>query len=174
MKYIEYYPKVLSEIIEIQILSEIFDKEFSKINLNRSDMLKELFVFTAENIGLERLETMFDINVIDYNNIELRRINIITKLMGNKPNLIKTLDLLIGKNNYTVQYFDSDFLLKITVGLEKSNLTNAVKLIIDEIVPLNVIIGIYLIRNKHNDLRPYKHSQLGKFTHSQLMGMAEI
>ena len=84
MKYIDYYPPVLKEIREINIIAEAMDTELESVKTGSEKIKDECFVYTAVDAGLERWEKILSIKVTDKNDIELRRFNILSKLMQSK------------------------------------------------------------------------------------------
>ena len=64
MKYIEYYPLVLRDVYEIQIISNIFDKFLNEFEENKNNLISELYLSTATGVGLEIWENVLDIDPI--------------------------------------------------------------------------------------------------------------
>lgn len=173
MKCIEYYPKVIAEIKEMQVISGVFDKELLNLRGVIDYIYREMFIQTAEEAGLLHWEQILNITVTDYDDIELRRFNILAKLMSFKPNLIESLNTLIGPGSYKLRYFNDEFRLKVTLILEKAEYAEAIRQLLDVIVPLNIVLSIYLAKNTHNDLKQRTHNDLHRFTFNELMGVVE-
>lgn len=173
MKCIEYYPKVIAEIKEMQVISGVFDKELLNLRGVIDYIYREMFIQTAEEAGLLHWEQILNITVTDYDDIELRRFNILAKLMSFKPNLVESLNALIGPGSYKLKYFSDEFRLKVTLILKKAEYTGAIRQLLDVIVPLNIALSIYLAKNTHNDLSQRTHNDLHQFTFNELMGVVE-
>ena len=103
MKYIEYYPLVLREVYEIQIISNILDKFLNDFEENKNNLISELYLSTATGVGLEIWENALDIEVTD-TSADVRRFKIRSKLLGDNTNLRTKLDTLIGKDKYRISY----------------------------------------------------------------------
>lgn len=169
MKYIDYYPPVLKEIREINIIAESMDSELETINSSSEKVKNECFILTAEGVGLEKWEEAFNLSVSDIEDIELRRFNIIAKLMGNKIYLIDTLNNLIGEDGYSLRLWVMGLRLEVVLKLERKAYLKAVEDLLERIVPLNIELNITLAYNTHNVLSKYTHNQLSAYTHSQLI-----
>lgn len=168
MKYIDYYPSVLKEIKEIQIIGECMDIETEELEGAREKVIKECFVSTAEDLGLERLEEIFNIAVSDKSDIELRRFNIIAKIMNKKSYLIDVLNSLIGENGYSLRYYEKEQRLDVVLTLERKDYMNAVKELVEDFVPVNILLNFSLAYNTHNVLSKYTHNELKIYRHNQL------
>lgn len=169
MKYIDYYPPVLKEIREIKIIAEAMDLQLENIKESRNLLNKEFFVFTAENKGLEKWEKILNISVKDKSDIELRRFNILAKLMKSKSYLIDILNNLIGEEGYTLRFYENEIRLEVVLSLNRMDFINAVSELLEDFVPVNVELDIYIAYNIHNVLKRHTHNELSKFTHSELI-----
>lgn len=168
MKYIDYYPPVLKEIREINIIADNIDTGLEYIRNGISDVCNECFVFNAVGVGLEKLEKIFNINVIDAD-IELRRFNILAKMMNSKGYLIDILNSLLGENGYTLRYFTSEQRLEVVLALERKEYLEIIKNLLENFVPVNIELDISLAYNTHNVIGKHKNNELTEYTHNNLV-----
>ena len=169
MKYIDYYPPVLKEIREINIIAEAMDTELEGIKIGREKIRDECFVYTAVDAGLERWEKILSLKVTDKNDIELRRFNILAKLMQSKNYLIDVLNNLIGEDGYTLRYYSDEIRLEVVLKLERRDYFKAVEELLEDFVPVNVELDVSIAYNTHNILGKHTHDELAQYTHSELI-----
>ena len=168
MEYLKYYPHVLSEIYEIQAIAKAMDIEFEKLKNYNSQIDNEFFIMTAEGIGLEKWEKLLKINVADKSDVDLRRFDIIAKLMGRNPNLIDSLNMLVGKGNYSIRFISAEMVLEVVLKLQKKEYLGAVKNLLEVVVPMNIVLNISLAYNIHDALSRQTHDGLSKYNHQAL------
>lgn len=174
LKCIDYYPPVLQEVEEFKVIANIIDNEFERLSKANANLLKELFIDTAENEGLLRWEKMLNISVSDYNDFELRRFNILARFIFEKTNIVESLNALIGEKNYSLNYFDDVFLLETRISIDYSRFSFAIADLLETTVPLNVALNYFYLKNTHLNLSKYTHKDLEKFTFGELMGVDSI
>lgn len=174
MKYIDYYPPVLKELREIKVIADVMDGKLDPLKEDMEKTRDECFILTANDKGLEKWERILQISVSDENDKELRRFNILAKLMNNRKYLIDILDDLIGKNGYTLRYYESEIRLEVVLKLERMEYFESVRGLLDEFVPVNVELDISIAYNTHNVLSKYTHNQLKNYRHNELITEEEL
>ena len=162
MKYIDYFPLVLSEVYEIQLISRIFDKRLSDFEGNKEKLKNELYLSTAAGVGLEIWERVLGLSVTD-TNVEVRRFKIRSKLLGDNTSLRTKLNALLGEDKYKITVYPEECHI-----LSAQNLKSAVVELLEKVLPVNLTYEVNLAYNKHIDLRPYTHDKLKKYTHKEL------
>ncbi|MDO4301529.1 MAG: DUF2313 domain-containing protein [Clostridia bacterium] len=155
MKLIDYLPQVLKEIYEFKVLCDTGDKEIEKLKYGIDDIFKEMFVYTAGNEGLTRLENILNLTVPADDDIDFRRFQILTKLNGSERNLIKKIQIIVG-DDFDVDYYWSEYRLSVKLPLKNKKYLDAVKQMLDETVPLNLIIEAVLKYNTYGMIKDKK------------------
>ena len=155
MKLIDYLPQVLKEIYEFKVLFDAEDKELAELKASLDDIFKEMFVYTAENEGLKRLENILNLTVSADDDIDFRRFQILTKLNGSERNLIKKIQIIVG-NDFDIDYYWSEYRLSVKLPLKDKKYLDAVKQMLDETVPLNLIIDAVLKYNTYGTIKTKK------------------
>ncbi len=148
MKLINYLPQLLKEIYEFKVLCDSGDKELDLLKENIDNIFKEMFVYTAENEGLTRLEKILNITSSANDDIDFRRFQILTKLNGGNRNLMKKIEVLVGED-FTVDYYWSEYRLVVKLPLKNKKYLDAVRAMLDDTVPLNLIIEAVLKYNTY-------------------------
>lgn len=167
MKYIDYFPLVLSEVYEIQLISRIFDKRLSDFEGNKEKLKNELYLSTAAGVGLEIWERVLGLSVTD-TNVEVRRFKIRSKLLGDNTSLRTKLNALLGEDKYKITVYPEECHILFSLELSAQNLKSAVVELLEKVLPVNLTYEVNLAYNKHIDLRPYTHDKLKKYTHKEL------
>lgn len=155
MKLIDYLPPILKEIYEFKLLSDAEDKELATVKESIDKSIKEMFVYTAENEGLERLENMLGITAVSDDSIDFRRFRILTKLNGSNRDLIKKIKIIVG-NDFDINYYWSEYRLSVKLPLKNKKYLDAVKDMLDNTVPLNLIIEAVLKYNTYGMIKAKK------------------
>lgn len=167
MKHLDYYPLVLREVYEIQLISRIFDKLLSDFEGNKEKLKNELYLSTATGVGLEIWERVLGLSVTD-TSADVRRFKIRSKLLGDNTSLRTKLDTLIGKDKYRISIDPINCHVIFNLELSAQNLKNAVAELLEKVLPLNLTYEINLAYNKHADLASYQHKELNNYTHKEL------
>lgn len=167
MKYIDYYPLVLREVYEIQLISLIFDKLLLELDGNKESLKTELYLSTATGVGLEMWEKILGLSVTD-NAEEVRRFKIRSKLLGDNTSLRTKLNALLGEDKYKITIYPEDCYILFSLELSAQNLKPAVIELLEKVLPMNLTYGVDLAYNKHIDLQPYTHEELNEYTYREL------
>lgn len=152
MKLIDYLPQVLKEIYEFKVLSDVGDNELIKLKENIDGIFREMFVYTAEDEGLSRLEEILNLTSGVNDSVDFRRFQILAKLNGGNRNLMKRIEVLVGED-FIVDYYWREYKLVVKLPLKNKKYLNAVKDMLDNTVPLNLIIEAVLKYNTYGMLK---------------------
>lgn len=167
MKHLDYYPLVLREVYEIQLISRIFDKLLSDFEGNKEKLKNELYLSTATGVGLEIWERVLGLSVTD-TNVEVRRFKIRSKLLGDNTSLRTKLNALLGEDKYKITVYPEKCHILFSLELSAQSLKPAVVELLEKVLPVNLTYEVNLAYNKHIDLKPYTHDKLKKYTHKEL------
>jgi hypothetical protein len=167
-----YLPDILKNIYEF---NEIFKAEKPELELifAKADMiLDECFIDTLDAYGCERWERMLAITAKDTDTIDLRRLRIKTALNGDTPYTMRSLEnklkALCGEGNFILRYANDIYTLTVGLALAAKDSFDYLKRVLEEIVPANIIMDIYLMYNTHEVLSGFRHSELAVYRHIEL------
>lgn len=139
---LKHYPPVIKQIREIQQIAKAEDIEFSKLNIAIKQVIKNMFLFTADETGVQRLEKLLGIKPKKTQSLEERKIVIETKIFQGEISLGKLQDMLQG-------YSQGIRLLSHMQECELEVITNEdviskdiIYKIVDEILPLNIYFEV--------------------------------
>lgn len=167
MKYIDYYPAVLKEVYEIQLLSDILDNILDGARKNEGSLVKEFYINTATERGIELWEKALKLDVTD-SDIEIRRIKVLSKMLGDRTSLKTKLDTLLGKDKYRINMDSVKCHIAFDLELSVQSLKPVIVNLIEKVLPLNITYEINLAFNRHFDFADYKYEKLGKYTHKEV------
>lgn len=137
MKYIEYYPQVLREALEIQILSRIFDSYLGRLNEDTEALSREFYISTATEIGISIWEKALNIRP-ENPDIEARRLVIRSLLFKDRISLRTRLDILIGENKYSVIPNSPECYIYFYFLYELYGVKDIITDMLEKVLPLNL------------------------------------
>ena len=167
-----YLPDILKKIYEFE---QIFNAEEPELSLvfARCDMiLDECFIDTLDGYGCKRWEDMLAIAAKDTDTLDLRRLRIKTALNGDTPYTMRSLEnklkALCGEGNFVLKYANDIYTLTVGLALAAKAQFDYLKQVLEEIVPANIIIDIFLMYNTHEVLSAFRHNELALYKHIEL------
>lgn len=169
---IEYLPPILKEIKDFQEITSAIDPEFVDVEKAASKVLDDQFIATATEFGIKCLEEMIGIMPKATETLEERRFTLATLFLEKRPttfNFLKMqLELLCGKDGYTLFCDYENYLLVVRLALAaKSNYT-AVENLITQIKPANIVLDLDLLYNRYSKYKGNTHSELSAYQHETL------
>lgn len=166
------YPRVILNIDEIKALYDMEEVIGGKLEDAIDGIEKDIHIATATEEGIKRREKILGIKPLDTDTIEDRRFRVTTKWTDTYPytlqNLRSRLDDLVGAGNYTLKMDYDSMTMTCRLPLERKEMYSAVVKLIEKIVPLNIILDISVMYNRHSQLVGYTHQQLTGMTHKTI------
>ena len=165
-------PDILKEVYEFNQIFNAEEPELSLIFAKCDMLLDECFIDTLDAYGCARWESMLAIKAKDTDTLELRRLRIKAALNGDTPYTMRSLknklDALCGEGNFILKYANDIYTLTVGLGLPAKSQFDYLKQVLEEIVPANIVIDIYLMYNTHEVLSAFRHTFLANYKHKQL------
>lgn len=170
---IEYLPDFLRSVREYKaILTDAFEPEVVELFQAIENALSDQFIETASEYGISRWEKMLKIVPKSTHSLEDRRFTILTRLNEQPPftmeALKQKLENLCGKDGYSVEVDVEKFILKVRIALTSRNAFDDVCVLLERVVPSNMVIDVSLMYNQHKAFSQYTNGQLTAYTHHQL------
>ncbi len=137
---LNHYPPVIKQIREIQQIAKAEDIEFSKLNLSISEVLKNMFVFTADNSGISRFEKILGIIPKATQSIDERRLYVIYAMNQRKMSLSEFKVMLSGYSNEIDLRIDCNANTVSAIVGSGMSYTGTIYKILDSFMPLHVYI----------------------------------
>lgn len=135
---LNHYPPVIKQIKEIQQIAKAEDIEFSKLNVSINEVIRNMFVFTANETGVQRFEKMLGIKPKAAQSLDDRKIYILSMMNRRKMSLSELITML---SNYSEgitilnDIANMEMIVEINTDVSSLDMLNS---IIDEILPMNI------------------------------------
>lgn len=163
------YPEVILNIDEIKALYDMEDVTGEQLNNDIDGLDQDIIIETATEHGILRREEILGIKALDTDTIEDRRFRVAAKWSDTYPytlpNLRSRLNELVGEGNYSLELDYATMKMTCRLALERKEMYQAVVDLIEKIVPLNIVLDVSVLYNRHNELTGYTHQQLSHLTH---------
>lgn len=131
---------------------------------------EDLFTGSATENGIRRRESLYKIYPKDTDSLEDRRYRLQARENGRIPYTIRTLkqklEILCGKDGYEVILENRKLTVKIGL-IRKERFADTLKML-EEMVPLDILLECILKYNQHRLLSGFTHGELVAYTHGQL------
>lgn len=169
---LSYLPPVLSGVYEMQGLAQGENGELNRLWQGLEDLTNDQFVESATENGVSRWESMLKIAPKATDTLTERKLNILVKLSGQHSYTLTVLDqqleTICGTGNYTVTVDYGAYTLSVRIALASASNYEAVKDLLERVIPVNMIIDLSLLYHQYGDYMDYTHTQLAPYTHQQL------
>lgn len=166
------YPCVIMNIDEIVNIYDAEERTGNKFEEEINSIDKDIFLDDATERGISRREKILGITPQDDDTIEERRFKVKTKWNDTYPytntDLIQRLDLLLGEGTYTIAIDQEKMEMSCILELKAQKMYDAFVELLEEIVPLNVVIKYGIRYTQQKDLVTFKHRDLTTFKHEEI------
>lgn len=166
--YIEYLPGFLRLIKDYQGIGDAVDPEVNNLVELQQQLEKNAVILDADSAIIRRWEHILRIIPATGDDLTLRRFRVATRLNSKLPyterQMHASLQALVG-DGYTASLSISDERLTIRIDLGRKDMLAEVARMLDEMVPLNIVLDVSILYNTHRMLQPYTHAQLAQKTH---------
>ena len=132
------YPPVIKQIREMQQIAKAEDIEFSKLNVSISEVIRNMFVSTANETGVRRFEKLLGIKPKAEQSLDDRKIYILSMMNRRKMSLSELMTMLSNYSEGITILNDienMEMIVEINTDAGSLDMLNS---IIDEILPLNI------------------------------------
>lgn len=172
-KLIEYLPEPLKDVKEYEAILTLAEQpEMVALWEAEENTLNDQFVVDATENGVSRWEKIYGIVPKLTHSLDDRKFAILTRMNEQLPytitSLEQKLEVLCGKDGFSVEMKQNDFILDVKVALGAKNNFNDVASLLKRVVPANLIVNLSLKYNQQSTISAYTHKGLQKFTHEEL------
>ena len=170
---IDYLPIVEKNIKEFDVIMTVAeDPEMSSAWNSANDLMNDQFIVDATENGVSRVEKILKIVPKANETLDSRKFTLLTRMSEQPPFTITALErqlkTLCGEGNYEVTRDVADKILYVRIALVAESNFNDVAVLLERIVPANMVIDLSLKYKQHEVITKYTHEDLQKFTHNQL------
>ncbi len=164
------YPEVINEMKAMQTIFNEEETCGKILEKNIECLEKDIHLNSQTERGIKRRESILGIIPQETETLQDRRVAIICKWYDKPPYTIsylrKRLDDLC--KNYTIEINKETMVMKIRLYIEIHNQFLKIMEMIENIVPLNVIIDLDVMYNNYLRLESYPYIILSMFTYKEL------
>lgn len=169
---LDYLPEVFKVIKEIKVHAEAENPELTKLWEAAENAYNDQFLYTMSENGIKRWEKMLNISPMGTDTLEDRRFRIINRLNAQLPYSYKMLEThliqMCGADGYVMSYDKDTWTLTIKIALTSKKQFDEILMLVNQMIPMNIILDYDLLYNSHNVLSKYTHAQLAAHTYASL------
>lgn len=162
------YPEAVGKIKEIKAIYDMNDVVNPMSDAENLEL--DLFTSTATESGIARREKLYGIIAKDTDTLEDRRYRVLTKENSEIPytvrSLKKKLETLCGEDGVAIELTEDTITVKVAIA-RKGMYEDTAKML-EEIVPLNMLVDCLQMYNTWADLEKYTWAELENMTWEQL------
>lgn len=165
-------PDVVMEIRDVATVYLMNDAIHEKLDEDLNQMHEDIFVEESGEAKVERFETILGIQPLDTDSLADRQFRVKTRLNERLPYTIrvlkKKLETLCGENGYTLELDYEKLFMTVRVALIRKKMFISVSEMLEELVPLNIVMDISLLYNSHGLLSKKTYKELHAYTQKQV------
>jgi Uncharacterized protein conserved in bacteria (DUF2313). len=165
-------PEHVTNIKDISEYLKAKDIQMEKLSAAYDEVEADILISTSYESGIARREKILGITPQSTYTLDERRFIVMSLWYDTVPytekKLRQRLDNLCGAGNYvlTIDYANQTATCKLNLG-SKNNYSAMCKLL-DDLLPVHIVLTTTLLYNTHRVLSAYTHKQLSAYTHQQL------
>ena len=153
---LKYLPEFMQDIQEIKEIMLSVEPEIENINNTIESLLKDFFILDSSLEATKHYENILKIVPKLTDDLKKRQYDILSVYNQTLPFTFETLkeklNLICGKNGYTINISYDEFTLNIKLSLGKKEMFTIVDRMLENIVPVNLIIDLKMDYNVWKDL----------------------
>lgn len=169
---LEYLPEVIRNIKEMQAHAAAEHPELSALWTANENAYNDQFLYTMGENGISRWEKMIGISPMGTDTLEDRRFRVINRLNAQLPYTYRMLEShliqMCGENGYIMSYDKSTWTLTIKIALTSKKQFSEILDLVNQMIPMNIILEYDYLYNTHEQLGAYTYAQLSNYTYGGL------
>lgn len=167
----ELLPLYLQQYKELAEIMDTETPEFRLLESRHNQLVRNRYIFTCNEDGIARFEKILGITLKSDDTLEDRIFRCLTKWNISLPYNYAFLEMKLKElcgDEYSIMLDFENQTLVVIVGLSRKNQYNAVADMLNEIIPCNILIKVYLMYNTYGILANHTYGKLSNYTHNQL------
>jgi hypothetical protein len=170
---LDYLPDYLQSIREYYAIFEYGEQgEIENLWQNTQNIYDDQFIQTATQNGIGRWEKILDIVHKASDTLDDRRFAVLSRLQESLPYSVRRLKQMLatlcGDDGYNLAIDSNSYTLSVQVAQSARNKFNAVKNLLERIIPANLIVNITQKYNSYELLKKYTYGELHAYTFEEL------
>lgn len=167
-------PEIIKNIPDIKQIYDINEMQGDALDQTVEQIDSDMNLDEMDASTVERWETILKIVPARSDTLDVRRFRIKTKITDSMPYTYRALerkldDMCAGAYDIVIDRVNQS--IKVNLGLASQKKINDVMNMLEEMVPLDMIIDTSVLYNAHVYLAQYPHCILAQFTHKELREM---
>lgn len=167
-------PEIIKNIPDIKQIYDINEMQGDTLDQTVEQIDSDMNIDEMDASTVERWETILKIVPARSDTLDVRRFRIKTKITDIMPYTYRALerkldDMCAGAYDIVIDRINQS--IKVNLGLASQKKINDVMNMLEEMVPLDMIIDTSVLYNAHGYLAQYPHCILAQFTHKELREM---
>lgn len=167
-------PEIIKNIPDIKQIYDINEMQGDTLDQTVEQIDSDMNLDEMDASTVERWETILKIVPARSDTLDVRRFRIKTKITDSMPYTYRALerkldDMCAGAYDIVIDRINQS--IKVNLGLASQKKINDVMNMLEEMVPLDMIIDTSVLYNAHGYLAQYPHCILAQFTHKELREM---
>lgn len=167
-------PEIIKNIPDIKQIYDINEMQGDTLDQTVEQIDSDMNIDEMDASTVERWETILKIVPARSDMLDVRRFRIKTKITDSMPYTYRALerkldDMCAGAYDIVIDRINQS--IKVNLGLASQKKINDVMNMLEEMVPLDMIIDTSVLYNAHGYLAQYPHCILAQFTHKELREM---
>lgn len=167
-------PEIIKNIPDIKQIYDINEMQGDALDQTVEQIDSDMNLDEMDASTVERWETILKIVPARSDTLDVRRFRIKTKITDSMPYTYRALerkldDMCAGAYDIVIDRVNQS--IKVNLGLASQKKINDVMNMLEEMVPLDMIIDTSVLYNAHGYLAQYPHCILAQFTHKELREM---
>lgn len=173
---LSYLPEVFKSIREMSAHAEAVNPELTALWGDIEKAYSDQYLYEMSENGVKRWEKMIGIVPMGTDTLEDRRFRIINRLNAQLPYSYRMLEShltqMCGPSGYKLSYDAETFTLTVKVSLAVKKQYNEIFDLVNQMIPLNIVLDYDLLYNTHTVLSGFTHAELSAFNHNALRNEA--
>lgn len=171
-KLIDLLPEFVRQFKEFQEIMKAEEVQINVIAESVQRALNNAFIEDCDEYGIKKYETLLNIIPNADDSLETRKARVLLRWNDGLPytykTLIKKLDAFLGKEEYNIALDAEGYQLNIEVSVASESMIDDIKIMLNHVIPVNMVIHLTLLYETHEYITGYTHLQLNSFTHEQI------
>ena len=168
---LSYWMPILRNLKEFKEIANAEEPELELLLAEVDRTLNNMFIETADEEGIKHFEEMMGLYPKEGATLEERRFEAMVKWNDKLPYTEEALkgflDVLCGKDGYSLTVNPNNYSVSVKLGVTSQNSADEVISLLDRIVPANLERGLILF-NTHNTLSRFTHEYLSNYTYKSV------
>ena len=159
---ISHLPLYIQGYREIQGIMNAEEPELQMMEDDSEKIKDNMFVLYTDEVGIERYEKMLGLTPLKNDSLSNRQANVLAQytntVIYTMRGLTERMNVICGVDNYTMEL--NGYHIKVKLIAEFKHLTNAIKSMMKDMIPANMMCEIEIVHTTHEQLSIYTHEYI--------------